>query len=282
MFSPSRAALLAALLALATPFAQAADRHIHTYAMKRTLPEQVLPALEPLISPGSSAQAFQNQLILNVTDAEYASVQELLAQLDVAARSLLISVRKAGATSSDDSAYGIDGRIGRGDVQMQTGSSRNRTTERGPTERGPTERGPTEIYAEQHQRQGQSGGSQQVRAVEGMPAFISAGTAQMMTTQRSPYGSTRELIPVESGFYATARVIGSEVVIDIDQRDDRAQGRNIQTQSLQTQVRGRVGEWIPLGGLNRSESGSDAGLTSRGNYAQSAQSDLALKVELAP
>ncbi|MET0378182.1 MAG: hypothetical protein ABW049_04245, partial [Spongiibacteraceae bacterium] len=212
--------------------AGAADRQLHTYSMRRAVPEQVLPALLPLLSDGSSAQAFQNQLILNVTAAEYRNVMELLQQLDVATRSLLISVRKNSTLQNSESQYGIDGRIGSGNVQVRSGDTRSSRTE---------------IYGSNNTRSSQRDGSQQVRAVEGMPAFISAGTTQAVTTRSAPYGTphntTRELVPVETGFYATARVIDNDVIIDIDQRDDRVQGRTIQTQGIQTQVRGRVGEW---------------------------------------
>lgn len=240
--------------------------------MQRALPEQVIPALQPLLSDGSSAQAFQNQLILNVTAAEYRTTLDLLQQLDVATRSLLISVRKNSDTQNTESQYGIDGRIGSGNVQVRSSDSRSSRTE---------------IYGSNNTRTSQRDGTQQVRAVEGMPAFISAGSTRSITTRTSPYGSTRELIPVESGFYATARVIDNDVIIDIDQRDDRVQGRSmqaqrIQTQGIQTQVRGRVGEWIPLGALNNVERNENSGPTSTGRSSQSERGDIALKVELSP
>jgi hypothetical protein len=262
-----RTLVVVALMSVIALAANAADRRLRTYSMQHAVPEQVLPALQPLLSDGSSVQAFQNQLILNVTEAEYRSALELLQQFDVASRSLLISVRKSTETQNNGSQYGVDGRIGSGDVQVRTGNSSSSRTE---------------IRAIDSNQNSRRDGSQQVRAVEGMPAFISAGSTQVVTTRQSAYGSTRELVPVESGFYATARVIGSDVIIDIDQRDDRMQGRAIDTQGIQTQVRGRVGEWIAIGGLNQSRSGERNDLTSRTTRSQSDRGDVALKVELAP
>lgn len=249
--------------ALLASNAIAADRHLHTYAMQRALPEQVLPALQPLLSEGSSAQVFGNQLILNVTDAEFESAQALLRQIDVAARSLLISVRKRSDSRSDRAEYGIDGRIG----DVRAGSSRSSS----PT-----------LHGNQTTRTGNRDGTQSVRAVEGMPAFISTGTSQLVTTRQSPYGSTRELVPVESGFYATARVIASDVVIEIDQRDDRTEGRAIRTQGIETQVRGRVGEWIPIGSLDAAQRDHHGSWTSSASAARTDSGDIALKVEVAP
>jgi type II secretory pathway component GspD/PulD (secretin) len=261
-----------AILLGASLSAYAQDRHLHTYAMRHAVPEQVLPALMPQLSASSSANAFQNQLILNVTDAEYRDVLTLLDQLDVAARSLLISVRNAGSVNSSNSDYGVDGRIGSGNIQMQTGSRIDSSR--------------TEIRAINNNQYSNRNGSQQVRAIEGMPAFIAAGSSVPLTTRSSvygaSYGTTRELVPVETGFYATARVIGNDVIIDVDQRDDRVQGREIKTQGVQTQVRGRVGEWIPLGAIAGSQSRNDRGLTGAGNSSQTSNTDIAIKVELAP
>ena len=256
--------------------AHAQDRHLHTYAMRHAVPEQVLPALIPQLSAGSSANAFQNQLILNVTDSEYRNVLTLLDQLDVAARSLLISVRNAGSANSNTSDYGIDGRIGNGNIQVQTGQRIDsfRNDQRNDQH--------TEIRAINNNQYSNRNGSQQVRAIEGMPAFIAAGSTVPVTTRSSVYGSTRELVPVETGFYATARVIGNDVIIDVDQRDDRVQGRQINTQGVQTQVRGRVGEWIPLGAIAGSQTRSDRGLTGAGNSSQTSTTDIAIKVDLAP
>lgn len=249
-----------------TSAASAQERHLRTYTMRHALPEQVLPALLPQLSDGSSAQAFQGQLILNVSNAEYRDALQLLDQLDVAARSLLISVRTAGDSVASTGQYGINGQIGSGNVQVRSGDGWSTRTE---------------VRAIQSSQHSNTGGSQQVRAVEGMPAFIATG-ASYPVTSRSAYGSSREMIPVESGFYASARIIGSEVVIDIDQRDDHVQGRQINTQNIQTQVRGRLGEWITLGGVQRSENNDRSDLLARGNSTGSRSADIAIRVELAP
>jgi hypothetical protein len=110
-----------------------------------------------------------------------------------------------------------------------------------------------------------------------MAAFISAGN--VIPVRSGPYGQ-RELTPVESGFYANARIVGDEVIVDIDQHDDRVQQRSIATQRLQTQVRGRIGEWIPLGGISDQRNSSDSNYTNYRSSNSSALSDIAIKVDL--
>lgn len=243
--------------------ASAQERHLRTYTLKHTLAEQITPMLSAYLAPGSSITPYRQQLVLNVTDAEYRQLQTLLDQFDTSPRSLMISVRKQSQQSNDNERYGMQGRIGDGAVQVQSGSGYQRSESRIIINRGST--------------QSSGDGSQQVRAVEGMEAFISAGNTVSM---RSGNYGQRELVPVDSGFYATARIVGDEVVVDIDQRDDRVQGRAIATQRLQTQVRGRIGEWISLGELNASQSDNERAITNYGNSSINSNSDLAIKVEL--
>jgi len=251
--------------------AAAQERHLHNYTMRHALPEQVLPALSAQLSPGSNITPFRQQLILNVTDSEYRALMPLLDQLDVASRSLLISVHKQGQQMQQQERYGVDGAIGSGNVQIE--SNREVLTREGWQRRDDG----TRVIVNQTNTSGSSAGSQQVRAVEGMRAYVSAGTT--LPVRSGPYGE-RTLTPVDSGFYATARVVGDEVIVDIDQRDDRVQGRNISTQSLQTQVRGRIGEWIPLGGLDNSRNDRERGLTDYRSGNSSSLSDLSIRVDL--
>lgn len=256
-------ALLFALWLAPADNAGAQERHLHTYTLRRALPEQVIPAISAQLAPGSSVTPYRQQLIMNVTDAEFRDLQSLLAQLDIAPRSLLISVRKQGQQFDQDTRYGVQGSVGSGNVQVRSGDGWQRREE-------------TRVYVNQGSSRGSSDGSQQVRAVEGMDAFIGAGTT---LSTRNAYGGN-ELTPVESGFYANARVIDGEVIVDVDQRDDRVQGRNMATQGLQTQVRGRLGEWIPLGGIDNSRSDSQRGLSGYGSGSSSSLSDLMIKVDL--
>lgn len=263
------AIIFSALFVLATLFifpvqsANAQERHLRTYTLKHTLAEQIAPMLSAQLSAGSSVTPYRQQLILNVTDAEYRQLQPLIEQFDTAPRSLMISVRKQSQQMNDDERYGVQGRIGDGNVQVQSGNGYQRSESRVIVNRGSS--------------QSSGDGSQQVRVVEGMQAFISTGNTVSM---RSGNYGQRELVPVDSGFYATARIVGNEVIVDIDQRDDRVQGRSIATQGLQTQIRGNLGEWIPLGGLNSTRSNNERSITNYSNNSSGSASDIAIKVDI--
>ena len=257
-----RFACIAALIAFAAG-TSAQERHLHSYTLQRALPEQVVPALSAQLSPGSSVTPYRQQLILNVTDSEHRALLELLQQLDAAPQSLMISVRKQGQQSQHSERYGVDGHIGSDQVNLRTGNDRHPRSE-------------TQVVIDQSSARSSSDGSQQVRAVEGMDAYISSGTTLPVRTGRY---DERALTAVESGFYANARIVGDEVIIDIDQRDDRVQRRDIATQHLQTQVRGRIGEWISLGSLGDQRGGSNRSYTDYRSGHSTDLSDIAIKVE---
>jgi hypothetical protein len=263
--SPLRFALLgAALLATA---AVAQERHLYTLQLRHVVPEQVVPALQPLLSAGSSLSHYHNQLILNATPEEHRQLQQVLQQLDAAPQALLISVRKQSEWSAQRQRIAVDGSVGDERVQVRTGR---------PVADG------ARVQVQQQQRTGGSDGTQQVRATEGLAAYIGTGIQAPVVVGRYSYGGEhRELAVADSGFYASARVVDGEVIVDIDQRDDRLRGGTIRTQGLQTQVRGRLGEWIPLGGIDRSGDSSERGLARYGDSASSSLSDIAIKVELA-
>ncbi len=244
--------------------ASAQDRHLYNYTLHHALPEQLLPALSAQLSAGSSVTPYHQQLILNVTADEYRTLIELLKQLDTAPRSLLISVRNRSDNSAQRDRYAVDGRIGDGAVQVQTGNGAQLRTQ-------------TNVVINRSSGSDNSAGTQQVRAVEGMAAFISAGQVYPMRSDR--YGN-REMVPVTSGFYATVRVLDDEVIVDIDQHDDRMTGRTIATQSAQTQVRGRLGSWIPLGGVHSSSENNQRGIANYGDNSASNSTELAIKVDL--
>lgn len=269
--SRARALLGAALLSICAA-AAAQERHLYNLPLRHALPEQVVPALRPLLSEGSSLSHYHNQLILNATPEEYRQLQRLLEQLDAAPRALLISVRKQNTWQDQRQRVAVDGSFGNDRVQVQTGR---------PIAGHPVDDG-ARVRVQQSQHAGQDDGTQQVRATEGYAAYINAGVQVPVVVGRYPNGAGyRELAAVDSGFYANARVVGGEVIVDIDQRDDRVRGGTIQSQGLQTQVRGRIGEWIPLGGITRTQSGSERGLARYGDSTSSGLSDLAIKVELA-
>ena len=280
---------------LAAANAYALDRTLTTIPLRHQLPSQVLPVIQPLLTSGSTATEFNNQLVLNVTDEELAKIRQLLGVIDRRPRELLITVRTPSSSTASNRGVAVDGSIGNENVRVATGNGRVGNEDE------------LRIGIENTTSNNSSTQQQQVRAVEGMPAQISIGVTTPVTSRYTLANGQRvtsqEYYPVNQGVNVIARVVDGRVILDIDQQNDKLasqksiQGASvsgapngyrrgtydaprIQTQSISTQVSGRIGEWIPLGSINQSSDSDSSGL---GGVSQSSLSELnsvMLKVEV--
>jgi hypothetical protein len=251
-----------------------AQRQITTIELIYANPQQIKAVIMPLLSEGSSVSTYQDQLILNVTPEELAKTRELLKQLDGAGRQLLVSLRSDGVGSDSQRSVDIEGAIQSGNTTITTGPG-GRTTETRTTVRVNNSRGTST-----------DNGNQSVRATEGMPAYISTGmTAPVQSYSIGPDGRRyyqQDYVDAVSGFYATARVNDGVVRISIDQSNNQIEGQTINTQQLQSQVSGALGQWLPIGVISDSASLQSQGIGSRGQASRSSSTQLFIKVEILP
>jgi hypothetical protein len=195
----------------------------------------------------------------------------MLESLDQAAQSLMISVRRGHQRSGYDRHLGA-----RGAVVVRDG------------ELG----GAVAISGADRYAQRSGGEVQRVRAIAGEPALIQTGLELSQPQTQHYYGPGGTGVQrsysrqdVGSGVYATVQIQpGDRVRIEIDSRDSHPQslgyGRVIAgVQNVSTVVSGRLGEWIPLGGMSRSYSGSSRGLASAGSAAGGSDDPVFLKVD---
>ena len=129
------------------------------------------------------------------------------------------------------------------------------------------------------------GGSQQVQASEGTPALIQVGQSVPLTTsQTDSYGYSRtdtQYRNVTQGFYVTASITGDIVHLNISTNRDRMsqeQADAIKVQSTDSQVSGRLGEWITLAGVSNQSTADQQGVAKR--YATQGHDDMTLRVKV--
>jgi hypothetical protein len=263
--------LLFLILSLSATLA-CAQREMTTIAVYYTTAEQLAAVIRPHLSDGSSVSVFQSQLVLNATPEELAKTRELLRQLDVQGKQLLVSLRIDGAGS--DSVRGVDvqSTIRSGDTVITNQPGRIRTDTQ------------TTVRVQNHRGSSAENGNQAVRVTEGMPAFIGTGMiAPVQSITVGPDGRQyyqRDHVNAVSGFYATTWVNDGVARISIDQSNDRVQGAQIATQQLRSEVSGALGDWIPIGAINSSANQQDRGLGSRGQASQTSSAQLYIKVDV--
>ncbi len=227
--------------------------------------DQIIPIVRPMLDKDGAISGSGFQLLVRTSPGNLVQVRQMVASLDRAARQLVIQVRQDQETSDNH----FDARAG---GVIRPGNSRITGTI-------------TDSAA-----QGRSDIAQQVRTQEGSPAFIRSGTSQLVPARgvrRTVNGVVVQDTAVErdltTGFYATPRVNGDNVTIDIStHRDTPANnlgtgGANIGRAS--TTISGRLGEWLEVGGTSQSRVSEGRGIVSRSSEAGSLTQRVYLRVD---
>ena len=84
---------------------------------------------------------------------------------------------------------------------------------------------------------------------------------------------------VRSGFMVLPQIRGDQVILEISPQQSRITNGEIETVGLNTIVRGRIGEWIELGGLNQNRNEQGSGVASRNTSGKVEKRSIFLKVE---
>lgn len=236
--------LLTALVMTVSACAMAATEVVN---LNNRTSADLLPVAQNFIGKDGTVSAYGNQLIVNAEPARIEGLRALLGQLDTPAKRLLITVD----TNENK--------------QQNSGDSQTRIISYGTASR--------------------DGGVQQIQASEGVPALIQVGqSVPLTTTQQDSYGRLQNQTQyrnVTQGFYVTASVTGETVHLAISTNRDRMSQERpdvVNVQSTDTTVSGRLGEWIPLAGINR-ETQADKSSTTR-SYSTQGRDDLTLRVKV--
>ncbi|MBT6275440.1 MAG: hypothetical protein HOI95_15050 [Chromatiales bacterium] len=250
---------LSLLLAIAP--ARSAQQVTEIVELRYRTVDEVAALLSPLVPPPGVVTGLSGQLIIRTTPANLRSVLEVLSTIDKAPRQLVISVRHATSGGRESLAGGA--RIRNSAVQLSASS------------RGSS-------------RSGQD--VQQVRVLEGREAFIYSAQSVQVPESTVVIDRRRGTVTridttrqntARSGFYVRPRLSGDSVILDISpQRQRLTRGGGIRAQSASTTVRARLGEWIPIGGVDQSSTRSQSTFSSRRSRTASRSASVYLLVEM--
>jgi type II secretory pathway component GspD/PulD (secretin) len=252
-------------LMLFAPYVLAQQR-MEIFALRYKLAEQVLPTLRPLLETGGTMSSMSGKIIVRASPENIEQLRRALDAIDTRSRSLVISVRQGGAAQESDSRIGADGRVVirnnelRVNGRVQAGSNSN-------------------------QFSGQT--LQTVQTVEDGEASIYLGKSVAMPMNQIVYGPGgavvsrgTQYVDVGSGFTVRPQLSGEYVLMNISPQNQRISNNGtIEGSRLSTSVRGRLGQWIPLGGVSQQNENSGRGtLDYRDGYSQQS-SEYWIKVE---
>lgn len=243
--------------------------------LRHVTASQVIPQLEPLLDPGEAITGMDDKLFVRADPPGMARVRAALEVLDRAARELVITVAQGTRIAGDTTAVRGSATVTAGDASV--GINR-------PPANGASARVVVLASGEQVRLDDQS----TVRTIEGMEAWISTGRSVPYTTTwqaPGPGGTLQRSTTyqnVDSGFYATARVRGDLVTIEISARQQSlAPGRSgeVRTSGANTVVTARLGEWIEIGATRTTGGSSDGGLLRWGRHTAASEYSAWLRVD---
>jgi len=248
----------------------------------------VIPMLEPLLAPGGTLSGMNNKLIVRTTPANLAELKQILASVDSAPRRLVISVRQASGADMARDAASASGSVAIGD-NARVSVPRQPGTRNDPgvsVQSGSTR---IEGRAISSRSARNDNVTQTVQVLEGNPAFIRVGqSAPVSSTQviQTPNGrqviSGTQFVEADTGFYATPRVHGDRVTLEISTSRDRVRNPATGAASVQrvdTVVSGQLGEWMELGGSTETVERSQGDILSRSRDARRDERRVMLKVD---
>ena len=237
--------------------------------------DEIIPIVQPLLEAGGVLTGMDNVLFVRTSAGNFAQIQQAVAVLDRAPRQLLVSVGQGTATDSSSAGVRGSATVGSGDVQI--GVNRPPGFEPG-----------AQVQVESRAQQASIHNVSSVRTFEGTEAFIAIGQSAPVTTTTVTPGwngpvvqQTTQYRDASTGFYATVRINGDRVTLDISPRQQEFRGRSdvVATQGAATTVAGRLGEWIPIGGVREDRSGTAGGLLVWGARAASSEYSAWVKVD---
>jgi hypothetical protein len=240
--------------------------------------EDLIPVLQPLLPAEAVVTGSGNVLLVRADAATLAQIRVALANLDRAPRQLLITVGQRSDLSGGSTRVRGSGTIGSGDVQVGINRPPDSTTS-------------AQVIVRSGTTADQIHDVSSVRALEGYEAYIAIGQTRPFTSTTTVYGAAHGSIAtqatdyrdVQSGFYATPRLSGDRVTLEISPTQQRVtavpNAHTVATQTITTTVTGRLGEWIAIGGAAGSRDGNSTGLVTWGTWSDRTQYSAWVKVD---
>ncbi len=240
--------LLLLLFSLSSPAAQTV---MEVVPLLNRPSSEIQPLIAPLLDPSDTVVGNGFSLIIKTTPARLAEIKALIKKLDITLANLTIRVIQSKDKTADQFNAGIGV-----DVSM-------------PINRPSAINGQISGQLQQNQQHLSSNSEQMLRTLEGRPAYIKIGGSHPIrfnTIYNSGYGqravsSTTQYIEATTGFAVLPRLNGEQVTLEISPWSDQM-GNNgaIETQSAQTTLTTRLGQWLEIGTIIEESETTGSGL----------------------
>ena len=219
--------------------------------------EEVIPIVQPFLGANDAISGEGFRIFLQSSPDTLARVRQMIDVLDIPAKILQVSVFQGDERDIHDLAASAGIQIERGDVSVDIGDSSKEGDTAGGGIAYSTSGGSASLDGISTQKNLRDNPIHRVRVAEGTEAYIETG-------KRIPYFYSSAWLGAEvfagaveykdavTGFYVLPRVRGDNVILEVSpfksSLNDSGVG-GIDTQSANTVISGRIGQWLPIGGV---------------------------------
>lgn len=273
----ARSILALLLVALAVV---AGARELQLIELRYRLAEEILPVVQPLLEPGGVLTGADGVLFVNTSPANFEQIRQAVELLDRRPRQLMITVGQGTVTRDERTDLRGTATVGSGEVQVGVNAP-------------PGDDSGVAVGVRSGSQRADLQNTSSVRTLEGTETYIAVGQLAPLTTTHVVSGSRRpqeytstQYREVSTGFYATVRLRGETVTLEVSPRQQRLRGAApapvIETAGLVSTVSGPLGEWIPLGAVRETGAGNTTGLLVWGRLTAESRYSAWVKVEEVP
>ncbi|MFQ5643516.1 MAG: secretin N-terminal domain-containing protein [Thiogranum sp.] len=262
---------------------------IETIQLHNRPAEDIIPVLKPMLGANDSITGQGFQLFVRTTPDNLAQLKQMVSKLDVAAKLLQISVfqgndRDLRALSMEGSARYQDG-----NADVRIGSTGNKS--RGADVHLSTRGGSATSHTLSTRGRLSDNPIHTLRVTEGTQGYIETGESIPYFSVGGGWFRGRggyvdggiEYKDVTTGFYVLPRVNGAQVILDVSpfkQSQNKTRGGDINTRSASTQITGKLGQWLAIGGTTEQVQRSGSGIGTRHTTQSRNNESIWIKADL--
>ena len=260
-----------------------AQTQLEVIPLRNRIVDEMIPIIRPMLKGNESVTGMNQQLIVRASPRKIKEIKGLLEQIDGRLRNLRITVKQGLRSQlsrqerdvSGEVPVGDSGRIiinpeAKGGVILENKSGkaavRGRISDR-------------ESFLDEMN-------TQVVTTLEGNPATIYIGQQiPFNVTKRFRSGNTvtnfnsSQFKDVRTGFKVLPHIRDDQVILEISPQQSKITDGRIETTGLNTVVKGKVGEWIELGGLNQGQDSQGLQIAGRNMSRKVDKRTVFIKVE---
>jgi type II secretory pathway component GspD/PulD (secretin) len=262
-----------------------AQQKLEIIPLKNRQVEEVIPILRQLLEPNETISGIQHQLIVRASPRKLREIRHLLEKIDAQLKNLRITVKQGVRSELKNMEQGIDAEIPIGKAgRIILNSGKNKSE--GIIVERKVGKGSLQGRLLQNKSYLNEKNTQVVTTLEGSAATIYF-IRRIPFKEKRIFSNEDKITEIESiqfknvrtGFTVLPRIRGDQVILEISPQQSRIKNGAIETVGLNTVLRGQVGEWIELGGLNQNRNERGTGVANDNMSEQVEERSVFLKVE---